>query len=294
MSHDVSKSFVQQFESEVKHEYQESGKKLRDTVRFKGGVTGKSVSWPVYGKGVAMDRGASASDVETMGTATKNVEAILQDKIAAEYSDYFDEAKLNFNDRQELAEVIGCALGRCEDQMIIDACATSATTNVVAANIDDGTTDGPLTLKKVKRAKRLLDNAGVTNKDRFFVYTPGGLDSLLEDQKVGSVDYNNVKALVDGDIDTFLGFKFVMIADQVINDGKGNPVKTGLPGVGTATRKYFAYHKKAVGFGVGIDFVTSAGWVEHKDAYLVKGKLSAAAKALDPTGVVEINVKEEL
>lgn len=294
MSHNVSASFVELFESEVKQSFQEAGKKLRGSVRNKTGVVGKSVSFPVYGKGVAIERGASASDVKTMGTSTRNVEVLMKDLIAAEYSDFFDEAKLNFDDRQELAKVIAYALGRAEDQLIIDAVESATITNVVAANIEDGATDTGLTLTKVRRAKRLMDNAGTPAQDRYFVYTAGGLDALLADEKVGSVDYNNVKALVDGNIDTFLGFKFIMIADQTINDGAGTPVKTGLKGVGTQDRTYIAYHRDAIAYGIGVDMVSSAGWVEHKDSYLVKGKLMANAVVLDATGVVEINVKESL
>ena len=290
--HVVSDTFNELFESEVKQSYQEEGGKLRSTVRTKLGLNGKSTHFPKYGKGVAQDRGDSASDVPTMGTSTSRVEVVLKDKIAADYSDYFDEKKLNFSDRAELAKVIAAALGRCDDQFIIDACANSSTSNTVPANFDDSSTETGLTVKKVKRAKRFLDNKGITMQDRYFVYTPGGLDSLLDDEKVGSVDYNNVKALVDGVVDTYLGFKFIMIADQTITDGKGQTVKTGLPGVGTQARKYFAYHRAAVGYANNVDMVTSAGWVEHKDAYLVKGKLSANSVAIDAEGIVEINVKE--
>lgn len=290
--HVVSDTFNELFEREVKQAYQEEGGKLRSTVRTKLGINGKSTHFPKYGKGVAQDRGDSASDVPTMGTSTSRVEVVLQDKIAADYSDYFDEKKLNFSDRAELAKVIAAACGRCDDQFIIDAADNSSTTNIVPANFDDGSTASGLSVKKVKRAKRFLDNMGVPMKDRHFIYTPGGLDSLLDDEKVGSADYNNAKALVDGNVDTYLGFKFTMIADQTINDGKGNPVKTGLPGVGTQDRKYLAYHRSAIGYANNVDMVTSSGWVEHKDAYLVKGKLSANAVSIDDEGVVIINVKE--
>ena len=290
--HTVSATFVELFENEVKQAYQEKGGKLRATVRTKLGVEGSKVHFPKYGKGAACERGAAASDVVTMGTSTSSVELVLKDMIAAEFSDFFDEKKLNFNDRAELAKVIAMALGRCDDQFIIDAASNSSTTNTIPANYDDGSNDTALTLKKVKRAKRFLDNIGVPMEDRYFVYTPGGLDALLDDKNMTSIDYNNVKPLVDGSVDTYLGFKFVMISDLTVTNGKGETVKTGLPGVGTQARKYYAYHQSALGYANGVDMVSSADWVATKQSYLVTGKLSAQAKAIDAEGIVEINVKE--
>ncbi len=291
MPHDVSASFVTIFDSEVKLAFQEEGHKLRNTVRLKTGVRGKAVSFPVYGKGAASDRGASSSDVPTMGTSTTNVEVLMQDKIAAEYSDYFDEHKLNFDDRQELARVIAAALGRTEDQFIIDACEASATTNVVPADLEVSGTDSVLSVAKIRRAKRLLDNQGVSQRERFFVVSPSGMEDLLGAEQVTSTDYANVKALVHGDIDTFLGFKFIMVADQTITNGAGANVVTGLPITGT-TRTAYAYQKQAIAYGIGVDMESTAGWVEHKDSYLVKGKLMANAVALDKTGVVSIDYLE--
>ena len=291
MARDVSPAFCQQFESEVHQAYQEEGGKLVDTVRTKMGVKGESVSFPIYGKGAATDRGASASDVPTMGTGATTAKVTLVKKIAADYSDVFDEAQLNFDDRQELATCIGYAMRRCEDQMIIDALEASKTTKEVPNTMHDGATAGPLVLAAVRRAAKLLNDDGVSNKGRFFLYTPGGLDSLLEDQKVGSVDYNNTKALVDGDIDTFMGFKFVMIADESITTDAG-AVKTGLPGIGTLDRVYFAYHKKAVGYGNAIDKTVMADWVPQKASYLVQSHLLAGAIELDKEGIVKVVVKE--
>lgn len=57
-------------------------------------------------------------------------------------------------------------------------------------------------------AKQLLDAAEVEG-NRYFVHTAGMLASLLTTIQVTSADYNTVKALVQGEVDTFLGFKFI-------------------------------------------------------------------------------------
>lgn len=292
MARDVSPAFVKQFESEVHQAYQEEGDKLAGTVRKKTGVVGKAVDFPVYGKGAAVDRGASASDVPVMGTGATMPSVPLVKKIAADYSDVFDEAQLNFDDRQELAKAIGYAIRRCEDQMIIDACANSNTTMVVPANFDDGSTDSPFSVKKLKRAVRYMNEKGVPRNERYLAYTPGGLDSMLDDQKVGSVDYNNVKALVDGDVDTYMGVKFIMISDEQVTVDGGATIKTGMPGIGTVNRKYYLYHRAAIGYANGIDKKVMSDWVAQKASYLVQCHLFAGAGAIDKDGIVEINVKE--
>ncbi|CAH9011626.1 major capsid protein [Vibrio phage 416E50-1] len=305
INRDVSQAFVELFESEVHQAYQEEGDKLAGTVRTKTGVTGTSVHFPIYGKGAAMDRGAASSDVPVMGVGAKSVQCDLARKIAADYSDVFDEASLNFDDRQELAMAIGYAMRRCEDQMIIDAMNAAHTAggakapNVVAADYG-ASADAPLSLKKVKRAATLLNRGGVPRKDRYFVYTPDGLDSLLDAEEVTTLDKNNVKALVDGDVDTYLGFKFIMINDEevtVINPADNTAtitIKTGLPGVGTADRKYFAYHRRAVGYSNSIDKTTMADWVAQKASFLIQSHLYAGSVVIDPTGYVTILCKETI
>ncbi|BAV81150.1 putative major capsid protein [Vibrio phage CKB-S2] len=303
LTRDVSPAFVQLFESEVHQAYQEEGDKLAATVRTKSGVVGSSVNFPIFGKGAAQDRGASASDVPIMGVGNKTVKCDLAKKIAADYSDVFDEVQLNFDDRQELAVAIGYAMRRCEDQMIIDAMDTAhkaggaKAPNVVAADFG-ASAAGPLSIKKVKRAQTLLNRKGVPRKDRYLVYTPDGLDALLDAEEVTTIDKNNVKALVDGDVDTYLGFKFIMINDETVtvidpaNPTATHEIKTGLPGVGTADRKYFAYHRRAVGYANGIDKTTMADWVAQKASYLIQSHLFAGSVVIDPEGYVTILCKE--
>ena len=67
-----------------------------------------------------------------------------------------------------------------------------------------------LTKTKILAAKLLLDNADVDKElKRFAVVSPSAINDLLEDSEVVSSDFNTVKALVNGDIDTWLGFKWI-------------------------------------------------------------------------------------
>jgi hypothetical protein len=67
-----------------------------------------------------------------------------------------------------------------------------------------------LTLRKLLRANELLEGADLEDDaPRVLVVSPQQLTNLLNTTEIKSADYNTVKALVNGQIDTFMGFKFV-------------------------------------------------------------------------------------
>ncbi len=293
MARELSKSFIDEFDAAVHIIYQEEGGKLRPTVQNRTGVVGKSKSFNVYGSGSARKRGAPSSDVIPMGVKSALVEAILKDYVAAEYSDIFDQSKINFDDLLQLQKVIAMAMGRTEDQIIIDAATDSGTTKTIAADfhgVNDSTTgDVGLTPSKVRRAKKLLDDSGVPNDNRrHMVVTTGAIEEMLSFVEVTSSDYNAVQRLADGDITNWLGFKWHMIADHTSEDGETQ----GLPGIGSLDRKCYAWHEDSVGLAVGIDHRTEINYVPTKTSYLVNGIFSGGSVAIDALGVVEINTKE--
>ena len=90
-----------------------------------------------------------------------------------------------------------------------------------------------MTLDLLPRAKRKRAEAAVDG-DRYLALTAKALEDLLKVTEATSSDYNTVKALVQGEIDTFMGFRF--IRTERLPDGGG----TG--------RKYcLAYTSKAIG-----------------------------------------------
>jgi hypothetical protein len=98
-----------------------------------------------------------------------------------------------------------------------------------------------LTLAKLARAKYILDKAEVETEGRYFVHTAKQLNDLLVNVvQIQSSDYNNVKALVDGVVNRFMGFEFVM---------------TELLTLVTATdvRTCIAYQRDGVALGIGVE-----------------------------------------
>lgn len=278
MAISVSNAFVTLFDAEVKQAYQGESA-LRNTVRLRTGVEAATHKFPKIGKGVATVR-VPQTDVTPLNVTYAQVTCTLSDYIAAEYSDIFNQAKINFDERQELVQVVSKSIARRQDQMIIDALTNSSTSLTVASSIGGANTN--LNLDKLLSAKKQLDTNNVPPTDRFVVIHANNLASLLDETEVKSVDFNTVKALVAGQLDTYLGFKFITIGDR--SEG-------GLP-LSSGDRKVYAFHKQAVGMAEGMGLTTRIDYIPEKTSHLVASMFSAGAVAIDAEGIVEITCDE--
>jgi len=278
MAIQVSNAFVTLFDAEVKQAYQGESA-LRNTVRLRTGVEAATHKFPKIGKGVATVR-VPQTDVTPLNVTYAQVTCTLSDYIAAEYSDIFNQAKINFDERQELVQVVSKSIARRQDQMIIDALVASSTSLTVASSIGGANTN--LNLDKLLAAKKQLDAGNVPPTDRFVVIHANNLASLLDETEVKSSDFNTVKALVAGQLDTYLGFKFITIVDR--SEG-------GLP-LSSGDRKVYAFHKQAVGMAEGMGLTTRIDYIPEKTSYLVASMFSAGAVAIDAEGIVEITCDE--
>lgn len=83
----------------------------------------------------------------------------------------------------------------------------TAATHVVPVDLS-GSAEG-LTVNKLIRAKRLLKEKDIDPTIPLHIAcAERQIEDLLKTTEVTSADYNSVKALVQGEIDTFMGFKF--------------------------------------------------------------------------------------
>ncbi len=279
MSVSLSNAFVTLFDAEVKQAYQAKAM-LVGAVRQRRGVEGSTVKFPKVGRGVASPRIAQ-TDVTPMNVGFGTVTCTLQDWNAAEYSDIFSQAKVNFDERNELVQVVANAMGRRQDQLILDALASSGTTYTVANSIGGATTN--LNVAKLREAKRLMDRANVPMDGRNIICHANGLASLLSETAVTSADFNTVRALVSGELDTFLGFKFYILGDR--SEG-------GLAIDGNLDRTCFAFHKDALGYAEGIGMRTEINYIPEKTSWLVNEVFSAGAVTIDAEGIVSITCRE--
>lgn len=83
MSVNLSNVFITQFESDVHQVFQSEGFQLKEAVRYKSNVVGKSAVFPVMGQGIANQK-PFQSDVTPMNVAYTPVTVNLQDWVAPE------------------------------------------------------------------------------------------------------------------------------------------------------------------------------------------------------------------
>jgi hypothetical protein len=283
MSIQISNAFVTLFDSEVKQAYQ-AQRALAGLVRERTNVEGSTVKFPKIGKGTASVR-VPQTDVVPLNVSYAQVTASMTDYIAAEYSDIFNQQRVNFNERQELVQVVSGAIGRRMDQVIIDALTAASSTGTVAKTIaDDGSTGSAsnLNVGKLRAAKKILDAKNVPMEGRTIVLHANNLSALLGLTSVTSSDFNTVKALVTGEVDTFLGFKFVTVGDR--DEG-------GLP-LSTADRTVFAFHRDSVGMAIGLNQTSRVDYIAEKTSFLVASMFSAGSVAIDSDGIVKITCLE--
>ena len=275
----LNNAFVTLFDAEVKQAYQAKAQ-LVAAVRQRRGVEVSTANFPKVGKGVATLR-IPQTDVTPLNVNFSQVTATMQDWNAAEYSDIFMQQKVNFDERQELVQVVANAIGRRQDQLIIDALNGSGTALTVANDI--GGTDTNLNVAKLREAKKLLDKGNVPPQDRHIVLHANNLASLLSETAVTSSDFNTVKALVAGEINTFLGFTFHVLGDRT---------EGGLTVDGSLDRTVLAFHKDAIGYAEGMGPKTEINYVPEKTSFLVNAMFSAGSVAIDAEGIVTLTCRE--
>lgn len=275
----LNNAFVTLFDAEVKQAYQASAV-LVPAVRQRRGIEGSTAKFPKVGKGVATLR-VPQTDVTPLNVDFSQVTATMEDWNAAEYSDIFMQQKVNFDERQELVQVVANAIGRRQDQLIIDAAEASGTSLTVANDI--GGTDTDLNVAKLREAKKLLDANNVPPQDRHIILHANNLSALLSETAVTSSDFNTVKALVSGELNTYLGFQFHVLGDRT---------EGGLSKDGSNDRTVIAFHKDALGYAEGIGPKTEINYVPEKTSFLVNAMFSAGAVAIDAEGIVDITCRE--
>lgn len=137
-----------------------------------------------------------------------------------------DELRMLSDPRSSYTIAAASSLGRQIDTIIANQMLASAntgetgsttitlgTTSIAAHVNPTGTSTGTaatLTFARVRNAKRILDLEDVEMEDRFAVVGPNQLDQILGTTEATSADYAAVKALIRGEIDTWLGFKWIM------------------------------------------------------------------------------------
>ena len=230
MSNQITTAFVQQYSSNVQMLSQQMGSVLRGVVDVES-VTGKSAFFDQVGKTTAVVRSSRHADTPQIDTPHSRRRVTLADYEWADLIDNADKVRLLIDPTSSYAKAAASAMGRAMDDVIIAALGgtsftgeTGSTSVVLPAAqkpFSTSQTDG-LTIAKLLSAKKILDLADVDPSiQRYLVCGPTQIGDLLGTTAVTSADFNTVKALVQGEIDSFMGFKF-HVSNRLTTNGAGN------------------------------------------------------------------------
>jgi hypothetical protein len=219
MSVNITNAFVEQYSSNVTMLSQQMGSKLRGAVDVET-VRGKNAFFDQIGATAAVARTTRHGDTPRVDTPHSRRRVSLGDFEWADLIDDLDKVRMLNDPTSNYAKAAAAAMNRTIDDQIIAALGGSADTGVAGgtavalpASSKFATAqqaDG-LTIAKLLETKFFFDNGDVDpSVKRYFVCGPKQIQDLLATTEIKSSDFNTVKALAQGDINSFLGFEFIM------------------------------------------------------------------------------------
>lgn len=266
MSFQITEAFVQQYSNNLYTLAQQRGSLLRNYVRQES-VAAKARAFERIGQVTAQKRTTRHGDTPQMDTPHSRRWLYLTDYEWADMIDDLDKIRLLIDPTSDYILAAMWALGRSMDDELIAAADADVKTGETASGTasfpdsqriaaSDGTALSNLNVRTLRAVKQKFDAAQIDpSLERHMAITSSQLYNLLGDPQITSHDYNTVKALVDGRVDTFMGFKFHQI-ERLQNEANAVSanVVSGAIGSGTSvqgSRKVIAWAQDGLILGVG-------------------------------------------
>jgi len=289
MSSQITTAFVEQYSSNVQLLSQQKGSLLRNAVRVESQV-GKNAFYDQVGSATAQKRLSRHADTPQLDTPHARRRVSLVDYEYADLIDDQDKVRTLIDPTSPYSQATAFAMGRAIDDEIISAAfgtaytgetGSTSTTFPAGQVVAVGSPVAGLSIAKLVEAKQLLDEANVdTTLPRYVAVAPEQLADLLNITTVTSSDYNTVKALVQGEIDTFLGFKFI--------------VSTRLSSESGVNRRVIAWAEDGLLLSIGKDITAKIDERADKGyATQVYYAMSIGATRMEEEKVVEIKCRED-
>ena len=160
----------------------------------------------------------------------------------------------------------------------------AGTGQTVAVTYGSGGANSGLQLAKLTQAAYILDGNDVDQEERYFGYAAKELNNLLTNvDQINSVLYNDVRALVEGDVKKFMGFTF--------KRSQLTPFSSGS----TTVRNCYAWQKQFLIMGVGDEMTTTIDRLpQQSNAWQVYTAMLLDATREEDEGVVQIACDESV
>ncbi len=275
--YDIETSYIHRYSADVLHALQQKTTRIRNFVTNKPNCQGVAEFIDKIGTNEALDKVARFADSPVQAIAHKRRRVSAQPKNAGFFVEGFDTRRMNYDVFQPYAEATSMAMARKMDSVIVDAAFGSAyesdggvmdgateivwndtnfPSSFIAKDFSFGTaTDAmsginsagsggrTLSIDKLLNARRKLSEQEADQYDEggnplyFIVCSASQIEALLHSTQIQSADYNNIRALVEGQTNYFAGFQFIRYEN--------------MPTTGTGTglvEKVLAFHPQGLAF----------------------------------------------
>lgn len=294
MSNQVTTAFAQQYSANVELQFQQMGSRIRPFVT-EDPLGAEFKYFDRIGTVNARLKGARHSDVQYSDTPHSRRRVSFEDFYHADMIDKEDKLRMLIDPTSEYVQTAVSALGRQMDEIILDAAlgtafsgktgstaVTHPASQQVAHNfVESGVaTPSHLTIGKLREAIRILEanEAVMENEPLVCIYNAKAKNSLLQTTEITSSDFNSVRALVDGNINQYLGMEFVR-TELIRQDGSNDDRIIVMP-------------KSAIKLAVASDISANVEQIPHKFYnYQVLVEMCAGAVRMWEEKVVEIKCR---
>jgi hypothetical protein len=235
MSFEVTTAFRKEYSDSFLIAYQQMESKLRSAVRIET-QNSEEKFWDFIGRTTAIKNRPRGSKTQHISTPHTRRRCTLNSYTWSDTTSSLDVIQMMKDPNSDYLKVGVAALMRGMDEEILAAAGGTAytkkegdtamtMTNDCYKINSDGTVAAPgvaftdttqtgLTIEKMAKIGELMDEQSVPDSERYIICNPYQKWLLLQDTKVGSVDYNNVKALWQGEVNTFMNFTFIFLPTE--------------------------------------------------------------------------------
>ena len=245
MPETITELYVNQYQNTIRLLCQQADSRLEGTTIPPIKMEGEYLYWESLGATEAILVPGRHSDTPNIEPDHSRRKAGADSYVWATLLDRKDAARMLVDPKGAYQQAAKNAMNRRKDRIILAALGgnafigTAGTALALPAAQKIAAGGVGMTVAKLLNAKQLLDEAEVPpDAQRYYVCPTEDIIDLLGTVEVTSADYNTVRALVSGQIDTFLGFKF--IPTELIYQENAST---------TAAWFSYAYCKGAVGYG---------------------------------------------
>ena len=286
MSVQVTTAFVKQYNANIELLSQQMGVRIGKFVRLES-QTGEHQFFDQISATAAVLLTSRHSDTPIVDTPHARRRVTLSDYVLADLIDELDKVKILADPTSAYAMNIAMAMGRAKDDAIINAAFATAytgqdggtSTSFDTANNQIAASATGLTLAKLLVAKEILDGYDIDPSiPRHIACAPGQISDLLNTSEIKSSDYNTVKALARGELNTFLGFEFHMTNRLGVN--------------GASARRVICWAEDGLLLAVGKDEKGPKARIEERSdknySVQVFNSMSIGATRMDEQKVIEI------